>query len=126
MGLANLMTLVALVFLGFKEAVIVTFLRVVLGSILGGTFLGPTFFLSLAGGIAAILIMGMLYRIGKKHISLIGISIFGAYTHTLATSLCVYYFLIRESSFFTLLPFFFSLALVTGILTGHIANTLSS
>ena len=125
LGLANLMTLVALVFLGFKEAVIVTFLRVVLGSILGGTFLGPTFFLSLAGGIAAILIMGMLYRIGKKHISLIGISIFGAYTHTLATSLCVYYFLIRESSFFTLLPFFFSLALLTGILTGSIANTLT-
>ena len=124
LGLANLMTLVALVFLGFKEAVIVTFLRVVLGSILGGTFLGPTFFLSLAGGIAAILIMGMLYRIGKKHISLIGIRIFGAYTHTLATSLCVYYFLIRESSFFTLLPFFFSLALLTGILTGSIANTL--
>jgi heptaprenyl diphosphate synthase len=44
LGLSNLMTLVALVFLGFKEAVIVTFLRVVLGSILGGTFLGPTFF----------------------------------------------------------------------------------
>ena len=124
LGLANLMTLVALIFLGFKEAVIVTFLRVVLGSILGGTFLGPTFFLSLAGGIAAILIMGMLYKIGKKHMSLIGISIFGAYTHTLATSLCVYYFLIRESSFFTLLPFFFSLALLTGILTGSIANTL--
>jgi len=125
LGLANLMTLVALVFLGFKEAVIVTFLRVVLGSILGGTFLGPTFFLSLAGGIAAILIMGMLYKIGKNHMSLIGISIFGAYTHTLATSLCVYYFLIRESSFFTLLPFFFSLALLTGILTGSIANTLT-
>jgi heptaprenyl diphosphate synthase len=124
LGLANLMTLVALVFLGFKEAVIVTFLRVVLGSILGGTFLGPTFFLSLAGGIAAIIIMGMLYKIGKNHMSLIGISIFGAYTHTLATSLCVYYFLIRESSFFTLLPFLFSLALLTGILTGSISNTL--
>ena len=108
LGLANLMTLVALVFLGFKEAVIVTFLRVVLGSILGGTFLGPTFFLSLAGGIAAILIMGMLYKIGKNYMSLIGISIFGTYTHTLATSLCVYYFLIRESFFYiaSLLPFF--------------------
>ncbi len=76
LGLANLMTLVALVFLGFKKAVIVTFLRVVLGSILDGTFLGPTFFLSLVGGIAAILIMGMLYKAGKNHMSLIGISIF--------------------------------------------------
>lgn len=125
LGLANLMTLVALVFLGFKEAVIVTFLRVIIGSILGGTFLGPTFFLSLVGGVAAILIMGMLYNIGKNRMSLIGISIFGAYTHTLATSLFVYYFLIRESSFFTLLPFFFSLALLTGVLTGSIANSLS-
>jgi heptaprenyl diphosphate synthase len=77
------------------------------------------------GGIAAILIMGMLYKIGKTHISLVGISIFGAYTHILATSLCVYYFLIRESSFLTLLPFFFSLALLTGVLTGSIANKLS-
>ena len=126
LGLANLMTLVALVFLGFKEEVIVTFLRVVIGFILGRTFLGPTFFLSLVGGIAAILIMGVLYQVAKNHMSLIGISIFGAYTHTLATSLSVYYFLIRESSFFTLLPFFFSLALLTGILTGSIANTLSS
>jgi heptaprenyl diphosphate synthase len=38
LGLANLMTLVALVFLRFKEAVIVTFLRVVIGSILGTFF----------------------------------------------------------------------------------------
>ena len=106
LGLANLITLVALVFWGFKKAVIVTFLRVVLGSILDGTFLGPTFFLSLVGSIAAILIMGMLYKVGKYHMSLIGISIFWAYTHTLAISLCVYDFLIRESSFFTLLPFF--------------------
>jgi heptaprenyl diphosphate synthase len=66
LGLANLMTLVALVFLRFKEAVIVTFLRVVIGPILGGTFLGPTFFLSLAGGIATKLIMGVLYQAAKK------------------------------------------------------------
>jgi len=56
--------------------------------------------------------------------SLIGISIFGTYTHTLATSHCVYYFLIREF-FFTLVSFFFSMALLTGILTGSIANELT-
>jgi len=125
LGLANLMTLTALVFLGFKEAVIVTFLRVIIGSILGGTFLGITFFLSLAGGLASILVMGLLYEKGKKYLSLVGISIFGAYTHTLTTSVCVYYFFIRESTFFTLLPFFFSIALITGILTGSIANALT-
>jgi uncharacterized membrane protein len=49
---------------------------VVLGSKLDGTFLGPIFFLRLVGGIAAILIMDMLYKAVKNHMSLIGISIF--------------------------------------------------
>jgi uncharacterized membrane protein len=40
--------------------------------------------------------------------SLIGISIFGTYTHTLATSLCVYYFLIRESFFYIASLFLFN------------------
>ena len=47
LGLANVMTLVTLIFLGFRDALTVTLLRVVLGSIIGGTFLSPTFFLSL-------------------------------------------------------------------------------
>ncbi len=42
LGLANVMTLLALVFLGFREALIVTGMRIFLGSIIGGTFLGPT------------------------------------------------------------------------------------
>ena len=41
LSLANLMTLVALVILVFKEVVIVTFLRVVIGSILKGDFFRP-------------------------------------------------------------------------------------
>ena len=44
LGLANLMTLMALTYLGTREAFILTLLRVILGSILAGTVLGPTFF----------------------------------------------------------------------------------
>jgi heptaprenyl diphosphate synthase len=43
-GLANLMSLMALIYLGTREAFIVTLLRVILGSILAETFLGPIFF----------------------------------------------------------------------------------
>ena len=39
LGLSNIMTLVALVFLGFRDALTVTVLRVILGSVLAGTFL---------------------------------------------------------------------------------------
>ena len=65
LGLANIMTLLALVLLGFREALIVTLLRIFLGSIVGGTFLSPTFFLSLAGGLAAVLAMSLAYCKGK-------------------------------------------------------------
>lgn len=124
LGLANLMTLIALVYLGTREAFIVTLLRVILGSILGGTFLGPTFFLSLTGGLAGTAIMCGIYNRGRGPFSLIGISICGAYTHTFVTAICVYFFLIKQVSFFTLLPFFLSLALITGILTGVAGNHL--
>jgi heptaprenyl diphosphate synthase len=125
LGLANLMTLMALIYLGNKEAFIVTLLRVILGSILGGTFLGPTFFLSLAGGLAGTAIMCAIYNKGKGSFTLVGISICGAYTHTFVTAACVYIFLIKQISFFALLPFFFSLALITGIITGVVSNHLS-
>ena len=44
LGLANIMTLVTFIFFGFRDALTVTFLRVILGSIISGTFLSPTFF----------------------------------------------------------------------------------
>jgi len=44
LGLANVTTLVTLIFFGLRDAVTVTLLRIMLGSIGGGTFLSPTFF----------------------------------------------------------------------------------
>ena len=44
LGLANVTTLVTLIFFGLRDAVTVTLLRIMLGSIVGGTFLSPTFF----------------------------------------------------------------------------------
>jgi len=43
LGLANVMTLVTLIFLGLRDALTVTLLTIMLGSIIGG-FLSPTFF----------------------------------------------------------------------------------
>jgi heptaprenyl diphosphate synthase len=87
LGLANLMTLVALFYLGTREAFIVTLLRVILGSILAGTFLGLAFFLSLAGGLAGTAIMCGIYNRGKGPFSFVGVSICGAYTHTFITAI---------------------------------------
>ena len=106
LGLANIMTLIALVFLGFRAALEVTLLRVLLGSVLGGTFLSPTFFLSLAGGLASVTVMGILYRGGRKIFSLVGISVAAAYAHTSAIFVCVFFLFIHQKTFFHLLPVF--------------------
>jgi heptaprenyl diphosphate synthase len=124
LGLANVMSLIALVFLGFREAITVTVLRVFLGSILGGTFLSPTFFLSLAGGLSGVFAMGLVYRNGAGPFSLVGVSVVAAFTHTTVIFLCVYSFFISQGAFLNFLPIFLLLALVTGILTGTMAETL--
>ncbi len=124
LGLANVMSLIALVFLGFREAVIVTVLRVFLGSVLAGTFLSPTFFLSLAGGLAGVCVMGLAYWKGSGPFSLVGVSVAAAFTHTTVIFLCVYLFFISQGAFLDFLPVFLLLSLVTGILTGTMAETL--
>ncbi len=126
LGLANIMTMIALVFLGAGAAFTVTLLRIFLGSLLGGTFLGPTFFLSLAGGLAAWAVMALIYR--RKNtvgVSLVGVSVLSAYAHTGAIFICVYFLFIHQEIFLKLLPFFFMVALVTGVLTGIVANRVA-
>ena len=125
LGLANIMTLIALVFLGFRAALEVTLLRILLGSVLGGTFLSPTFFLSLAGGLASVIIMGLLYRGGRRTFSLVGISVAAAYAHTIAIFVCVFFLFIHQNVFFNLLPVFLTFSLVSGVLTGLLANNIS-
>ena len=125
LGLANIMALIALVFLGFRAALEVTLLRVLLGSVLGGTFLSPTFFLSLAGGLASVGIMGLLYREGRRSFSLVGISVAAAYAHTTTIFLCVFFLFIHQNVFFNLLPLFLTFSLISGILTGLLANNIA-
>src|SRR5687768_5532577 len=58
-GLANVVTLVALLRHGWAVATWVTALRVLLASLLIGTFLAPAFWLSLAGAIASLAVLGL-------------------------------------------------------------------
>ncbi len=125
LGLANIMTLMALIYMGLREAIIVTVVRVIGGSILAGTFMSPTFFLSMAGALVATFVMAIFYAKGKGPFSLVGICVASAYAHTATTFLCVYGFLGPMPGFFKLIPLFSCIALAGGVLTGLIANGLS-
>ena len=62
-GLANVITIAVLIQFGWRTAAWVSLLRVVCGGLLLGTFLTPTFLLSLAGASCSLLVLWFATRL---------------------------------------------------------------
>jgi heptaprenyl diphosphate synthase len=125
LGLANMITLVALVRMGYRTAFEITLLRTVVSSFILGTFLSPAFFLSASGGLASTAVMaawlGLSGPNGRFRMSMIGLSLWGAVTHNFVQILLVYVFLVKHSSVFYLAPWLGISSVVTGWITGLVA-----
>ena len=123
-GLANIMTLLAIMLFGLKAGMLLTVLRTLIASLLFGSFLSPPFFLSVSAGIASTLVMGAALRWGGAFFSPVGISVLGGVVHNL-TQLCVAYLLIiHHVEIFYLFPLLAILGIVTGFLNGWLAFVL--
>ncbi len=123
LGLANLATVTALVFLGPIEALAVNILRCLLGGLLRGSFVGLA--ISTAAGTAATLAMIALYRLPPRLLSLTGVSIAGAVTHN-AAQLGVAILLVGFPGLRYYLPYLLLIALPTGFFIGITARRLST
>ena len=123
-GLANIVTLVALVMLGPKEALMLAMARVVVGALFIGTLFTPTFIMSLSGALTAALVMLTAWRI-IPGISLVGISLLGAAAHMLVQFATVETLFIRHAALFYLLPPFLLVAALTGWLNGVAAQHIT-
>jgi heptaprenyl diphosphate synthase len=123
-GLANIATLLALYLLGAASAWAVTLLRVLLGSFFIGSFLNPGFWLSLAGGGAAALIMTVLKKYASRQFSVIGISLAGALAHVLAQIAVAGWLIVRRVEIVYLLPAMLWPALFAGFVVGIVAFLL--
>ncbi len=128
LGLANMLTLVALVTLGFRSALEIAVLRTVLSAFIMGTFMSPTFILSFSGAVVSSLVMGGLYRLssfpGRFRLSIIGISVFGALSHNLVQVYLAYLILIKHSGIFIFVPYLCIGAVVMGLVTGVVARSV--
>lgn len=125
LGLANVITLISLVTLGFGPTLEIAVLRTILSSFIMGTFMSPTFILSFSGAILSTVIMGSFYWLSRWHqhyrFSLVGISVIGALTHNI-TQLCLAYFLlIKHPGIFVFLPWLCIAAVIMGWVTGLVA-----
>ena len=84
-GMANSVTLAALVLFDLKSTLLIVVTRQVCANLLTGTLLGPTFFLGLGGSLGATAMMYILYKSPvSKYIGLISISAAGAVASNLS------------------------------------------
>ncbi|MDX8382007.1 MAG: Gx transporter family protein [Ghiorsea sp.] len=120
LGLANIMTLLALMFLGARAAFSLAIARVVVGSLFIGTFLTPTFFISLAGALTAAFVIVALYRLLPR-ISLISLSMFSAIAHMFGQFVTVETWFIQQPAIYYILPPLLALSCVSGWINGALA-----
>lgn len=121
LGLANMVSLMAIILFGAKEALIVVLLRTFLGSLLSGALSG--FFFSSAGGILSTLTMYSMHRWAKDRFSLIGISVAGAITHNIG-QLFVAGLIIENFGLYIYLPVLTLSAVISGAFIGITAGYL--
>jgi heptaprenyl diphosphate synthase len=124
-GLANLITLLALVLMGPKQALSLALGRIIIGSFFIGTLFTPTFVISLAGGMAAALIMIAAWR-WIPGISLIGVSLLGALAHMLAQFVTVESLFIQQPALYYALPPLLLLSCVSGWINGALAGYIAA
>lgn len=116
LGLANIVVVLVLYKMGWKEAYCVSVGRVFLAGILFGNLASISF--SLAGGVLSLTIMCLLYK--RENFSVLGISIAGAVFHNLGQILMA---MIVVSSFNVM--YYFPVLMIAGILTGLVIGIVS-
>lgn len=113
LGLANIVTVIALYCFGKKQAFTILILRCFLGSVFGGGIFGMAF--SMTGGLLAMLTMSITRRIGC--FSVYGVSVFGAAAHNIG-QICVAVVLMDSVYVTGYLPYLLAVSIATGMSTG--------
>ena len=121
-GFANIIGLATLYLFGFKDALLLTLGRILLGSLTTGLFGSPAFLLSLSGGTCSIMAMGLLHKYCSRTFSEIGISLVGAVCHNMAQLGVAYLVLVRNEAILIVMPLMILAAAITGFINGLAAR----
>lgn len=122
LGLANIVTLIILYIYSEKDALTVVMIRVFLVGLIYTSFT-PPFWMSLSGGVLAIISMIVAKRFIKM--SIIGVSVAGALFHMIGQILMAMIVLNTETLIYYL-PWMMLISVPTGIFTGVVANKMQN
>jgi len=119
LGLANVVTLIIMYIYGDRDALMILVLRIILVGLLRGNIFSTTFFLSLSGGMVAYIMMWIMKNV--KVFSIIGVSIMGAFGHSVG-QIAMAIFLIERTELIYYFPYILVLSVMTGVVTGYIGK----
>ena len=123
-GLANIIVLVVLARWGWREAVWVALLRVLVSSLLLGQFLAPGFFLSLAGSVASLTVLGLAMHLPGRAFGPVSQSVLAAFAHIAGQLVVARAWLVPHDGVFYLVPVFALAATLFGLVNGLMAARL--
>lgn len=119
LGLANIVIIFALYKCGFKTALLVSLIRVLIVAILRTGF-GISFFFSLSGALFSIIAMTILM---KTKLSIIGVSIIGSIFHSIGQVL-IGIIMLDNYNVIYYLPYLLIFSIPTGIIIGIITKKI--
>ena len=117
LGLANIVTVVAIYIIGVKEAILISITRILLTGFMFGSM--SVIVYSLAGGILSFLIMILLKNVIKLNI--LSVSGAGGIFHNLG-QLLVAAFVVENAKLLYYMPILFVSGLLTGVLIGVVSH----
>lgn len=121
LGLANIITCMALYTLTARDTAKVIAIRLILASLLSGTL--SMFMYSAAGMILSFAGMWLVKKLGPRRVSLIGVSVTGAILHNIG-QLAVASWIAQTWTVMLYLPILSFVGILAGLATGIMANYL--
>lgn len=127
LGLSHVITLF-LIYNGieFKDICIIMFLKIVIGTMMSGTFLSVVFYLSLVSNIISLIIQFTFYKFLNKIFSIYSVSVIGALSNSFIQLLFIYFFIVNNLMIIYLYRYIFWFSLFTGLLNAFLTMKLAS
>jgi heptaprenyl diphosphate synthase len=123
-GIANIIILYTIFKFDLRMGIWVSIIRVFVTSIILGSFLSPTFFLSLSGALFSLLSLIIFKNLSPKYFSLISFSLIASLAHIAGQFMIVRLWIIPHNGIFYLLPIFILSAFIFGLVNALVTSKL--
>lgn len=123
-GFSNFPVLMAVINgYGYGNTIFIAFLKTLLGSLLSGKILSPTFLLGMTGSLVSSFMMVFAYKKIKK-IGILGVSEIGAFFSNVCQVIVAGLFIVKSSGIFWYLPYMVIFGAISAFINSSIVSVI--